>query len=420
MFSSSLKGDALYSGEEDAQIYGEETSLKGEALHTIVAVMLGWAFEAFDFMLFSMLAIPVMTTLNIDRIAFGLAISVGLIGTVIGGIGSGILADRFGRVKVLMTSLLIYGAATIGIALSRTFYELILFRFIVGLGLGAEWSTGMTLVAEIVPAEKRGFAVGLVQSGWPLGVLIAIADTILIYPIFGWRAAFAVASIPVLLVIYVRSKVPESTLWLQSKDKEKHRISLLYLFSRKLVSRTLIGLAIDVLAMFSYWMFWSWVPVFLAKERGFTVVRSAEWLIITQVGAWLGYISYGYLQDKLGRRITWTIFTASEATMILAYVLLIKDPLLMLAAGLFLGFFTGFWSGFGAVLSELFPTKVRSTALGFIFNTGRGINFISPVLVAWLSLHLGWGAALSVAALSAYIASALIWLFPETKGIELK
>lgn len=304
MSSSSLKGDALYSGEEDTQIYGEETSLKGEALHTIVAVMLGWAFEAFDFMLFSMLAIPVMTTLNIDRIAFGLAISAGLIGTVIGGIGSGILADKFGRVKVLMASLLIYGAATIGIALSRTFYELLLFRFIVGLGLGAEWSTGMTLVAEIVPAEKRGFAVGLVQSGWPLGVLIAIADTILIYPIFGWRAAFAAASIPVLLVIYVRSKVPESTLWLQSKDKEKHRISLLYLFSRKLVSRTLIGLAIDVLAMFSYWMFWSWVPVFLAKERGFTVVRSAEWLIITQVGAWLGYISYGYLQDKLGRRIT--------------------------------------------------------------------------------------------------------------------
>ena len=304
MSSSSLKGDALYSGEEDTQIYCEETSLKGEALHTIVAVMLGWAFEAFDFMLFSMLAIPVMTTLNIDRIAFGLAISVGLIGTVIGGIGSGILADKFGRVKVLMASLLIYGAATIGIALSRTFYELLLFRFIVGLGLGAEWSTGMTLVAEIVPAEKRGFAVGLVQSGWPLGVLIAIADTILIYPIFGWRAAFAAASIPVLLVIYVRSKVPESTLWLQSKDKEKHRISLLYLFSRKLVFRTLIGLAIDVLAMFSYWMFWSWVPVFLAKERGFTVVRSAEWLIITQVGAWLGYISYGYLQDKLGRRIT--------------------------------------------------------------------------------------------------------------------
>lgn len=101
--------------------------------------------------------------------------------------------------------------------------------------------------------------------------------------------------------------------------------------------------------------------------------------------------------------------------MILAYVLLIKDPLLMLAAGLFLGFFTGFWSGFGAVLSELFPTKVRSTALGFIFNTGRGINFISPVLVAWLSLHWSWGAALS-----AYIALALIWLFPETKGIELK
>lgn len=390
-------------------------------IYTMLAVLLGWAFEAFDFMLFSMLAIPIMKSLGIERVEFGLAISIGLLGTVVGGMLIAPLADNYGRVKVLLLSLLLYVLATLGIALSYSYHQLLLFRFLIGLGLGSEWSTGMTLVAETIPRQRRGLAIGIVQSGWPLGVLFSIIDTVAIYPLFGWRVAFAIAALPAFLVLFMTTRLNESELWLtKNVEKKDSKISILKLFAKPYLPKVLIGLTIDVLAMFSYWMFWSWIPVFLSQERGFTVVKSAEWLASTQIGAFLGYISYGYLQDKLGRRPTWTFFTAVEATMIILYTLFVKEENALLALGFFLGYFTGYWSGFGVILSELFPTEIRSTALGFIFNTGRGINFISPIIVAILSTYWGWSVALSTAALAAYTTSILIWLFPETKAKQLE
>ena len=155
------------------------------------------------------------------------------------------------------------------------------------------------------------------------------------------------------------------------------------------------------------------------EVRGLSVVKSAEWLIFAQVGAFLGYLVYGFLQDMLGRRTVWSVFTATEAAMILLYVWLPLSPQEAVVVGGLLGFFTGYWSGFGALLSEIFPTRVRGTALGFVFNVGRAINFVSPIVVAYLSQVYGWSAALALAAAAAFAASLMIWAFPETKGREL-
>jgi len=385
----------------------------------MLTVLLAWTFEAFAFMLFSMLALPIMRDLNLTPVEYGAVMSTALLGTVAGGILIGMLADKIGRVKAIALALLIYASAAASMLAAHTYHHLLAAAALIGFGLGSEWSTGMTLISELVPAEKRGLAVGIVQSGWPLGVLAAIADTILVYPLYGWRTAFAAAALPALLVLAMTLRIEESPIWLRHRE-ETPRIPLAKLFTRDLLRNVAIALAIDVLAMFSYWLFWSWVPVFLATEKGLTVVKSAEWLSVTQAGAWLGYISYGYLQDRLGRRPTWTIFLSTEATMIILYTLYPATPQLLIPIGFLLGYFTGYWSGFGALLSELFPTDIRSTALGFIFNTGRGINFISPLIVAYLSQLYGWAAALSTAAIAAYTAALLVWLFPETRGKTLE
>jgi len=381
----------------------------------MLTVLLAWTFEAFAFMLFSMLALPIMRSLGLTPIEYGAVMSTALLGTVAGGIIIGMLADKVGRVKALALALLIYSAAAASMLAANSYAHLLLAAALIGFGLGSEWSTGMTLISETVPPDRRGLAVGIVQSGWPLGVLAAIADTALLYPLLGWRVAFAAAAIPALLVLAMTLRIEESQLWL-NRRKEAPRIPLARLFTRGLLRNVAVALAIDVLAMFSYWLFWSWVPVFLATEKGLTVVKSAEWLSTTQVGAWIGYITYGYLQDRLGRRPAWTLFLSTEATMIIIYTLYPASPQLLLPIGFLLGYFTGYWSGFGALLSELFPTEIRSTALGFIFNTGRGINFASPLIVAYLSQLYGWATALSTAALAAYTAAGLVWLFPETRG----
>ena len=384
-----------------------------DLIHSMVAVTLGWAFEAYDFMLFPMLAVPIMGSFGAGKVEFGLMVSLGLLGTMVGGTLTGMLADRLGRKTALALSLIIYGLGTVALALAPSLVVVAPARFVVGFGLGAEWSTGMALISEVAPPDLRGRAVGLVQSGWPLGVLIAIATVRYLYPVLGWRGCFLAAALPVVLVVYIMLRVPESGVW--KRRKERGGVPLAELFRRGTVRTTLTALLMNILAMFSYWMFWTWVPTYLYEVRGLSVVRSAEWLVTTQVGAWLGYVTYGYLQDSIGRRPAWTLFTAAEALAILVYLSPIPAGHL-LWLGLVLGYFTGYWSGFGALLSEVFPTRIRGTALGFIFNAGRAVNFVSPLAIAVLSETYGWTWALSLASAAALGASALVWAFPETRG----
>ncbi|MCD6368449.1 MAG: MFS transporter, partial [Thermoproteales archaeon] len=387
---------------------------------TAIVVMLGWAFEALDFMLFPLLSIPIMDELYLSRIDFSLLISMGLLGTVIGGIFAGIIADRTGRRKTLFLSLLIYSIGTLTLAFSRDIYTAGLARIIVGLGLSFEWSTGMALVSETSNPKHRGKAVSLAQSGWPIGVLSAIFMVIYLYPIIGWRMCFFSVALTAPIMAPLFLGLEESRIWRESKEKGIAHGRIVELFSTSLRGKTLVALTMNVLAMFSYWMFWTWLPTYLYEIHGLSIVKSAEWLVTSQVGAWIGYISYGILQDYIGRRFSWSVFTAMEASMILLYVspFIRKEHLLYI--GFLLGFFTGFWGGFGALLSEIFPTHIRGTALGFIFNTGRAINFVSPTIVAWVSLYYGWEIALSLAAVCSFLISAIIWFFPETRGTLLR
>lgn len=409
------------------------------ALPTVITILFAWMFDATDLMLLIIMIESIAQTLSFDVHTIGAGIiSVALLTSGIGGITFGYLADRWGRKKTLWISILTYSIPTFLVAFVHTWVELLLLRLISGFGVGGAWAAGMTLIAETVHPEDRGKAVGIVQCGFPVGFLFAIflASFAALTPgssvmYANWRIAFILAAIPALILsLIVKVFVPESKIW-KFRIHRGSKYSIKDIFVHPTYRRSfLIGLALDTLGMFSYWIFWSWLPTYLYKTYNVGVLRATEnivWLAVSQLGALIGYLSYGYIQDKLGRRIAWTTFTFMEGVLMFVSIYLIADLIekqyvsltVFMLAGFFLGYFTGFWSAFGAILSELFPTEIRSTASGFAFNIGRSINFVSPILVGYLAAIYGWAPALSLGGIVSIAMSAIVWLLPETKGIDL-
>lgn len=406
------------------------------ALKYVIIVTLAWLFDAMDLVLLVILVRSMAhpTQLNFDLQSIGsLLISVAFLTSGIGGMVLGFLADKYGRKRILTAAILLYGLPTLFIGFARSWIEVLVLRFIAGFGVGGAWAAGVTLVAELVDPAERGRAIGIVQCGYPLGFLLAVSLAYLIAytpgeVMFGnWRIAFIIGAIPsIILSGIVTAFLPESKIWkLKLLDKEK--VSLIeVLANREYLKGFSIGLLMDFIGMFGYWVYWSWLPSYLehAYEIGsLSPVRNFLWLAVTQTSALFGYVTYGFIQDTLGRRPAWTLFTALEGISILASVVLIMDilegrpnMLLFIITGICVGYFTGYWAAFGAVLSEIFPTNVRTTLSGFIFNMGRSINFVTPIVAAYVAGTYGIALALSLSTIANFTIASLIWLLPETKG----
>ncbi|MGQ4891634.1 MAG: MFS transporter [Candidatus Njordarchaeia archaeon] len=392
--------------------------------NTLIFVMLGWIFDAFDAFLITIMISPIAKEFHLDFVGQAAVIGITLGATGIGGFMFGYIADRIGRARALTLSILTYSIFTGLTGFVTHFYQLVIVRLLAGLGIGGEWASGMTLLSENVDPKIRGTAIGLVQCGWPLGVFLASLDQMYVYPLFGWRGAFYVAALPGIILAFAGKFAPESHIWEHKIEKRQHssKAELLSLILGKYRRPFFVALGMDVFAMFSYWLFWSWYITFLKVEVGVSVASSAVWLMVTQIGAFAGYLLYGVLQDLYGRRITWTTFTFLEGLFIIMFVQLAystKDTMFLLALGLPLGFFTGYWSGFGAILSESFPTKVRATFSGICFNTGRLVSVAGLLMQAYLIAFLGFNGILMLASLFSVIAGTFIWFLKETRGIDL-
>jgi len=396
-------------------------------------------FDALDLTLLAIVIGSMAVQLHFELASIGsLLLSAALLTSGIGGILFGFIADKIGRKKTLALAILTYGIPTLLIGLVHSWIELLVLRLIAGFGVGGAWAAGMTLIAELIDPKERGTAIGIVQSGFPLGFMLAVLlayfvafdPTDKVAPFARWRLAFLLAAIPaIIMAIIVLWKVPESYLWKFHLINNKARMPDL-LRNKLYLKRLGIAIVMDTIAMMGYWMYWSWLPHYLNttyKSNILSATQNFEWLLLTQVGAFLGYISYGKIQDHLGRRRTWTIFTVSEGILVLISILFIREllanPVLTIKfilpfyiIGFLLGFFTGYWASFGTILSELFPTKIRGTFSGLAFNVGRTINFISPLLVGFLSGIYGWGIAISFSAIATFATSLIVWLLPETKG----
>jgi len=394
-----------------------------EERRSLVAGGLGWLLDAMDVMLYSYVLAHLMRELGMDKGQAGFLNSLTLLASALGGFLFGLAADRIGRTRALMLSILIYSGASGACGLADTVVELAIFRFILGLGMGGEWTSGAALVAESWRAEHRGKGLALMQSFWAVGEMLAAAVVAVVLPRFGWRAVFFVGIAPALLVFWIRRGVEEPRLWMERKAKPGGGLRALL---RPDVRRNgLLATAMNTCAMFGYWGLFTWIPAYLSLPvaeggRGLDVFKTTTWLVVMGVGKWVGYASFGFFADAFGRRRSYVAYLTAAAVLVPLYGLA-RDPTWLLVLGPFVALFgTGFFSGFGALAAEIFPTEIRATAMGLSYNVGRGLSATAPFIVGTLATQYGLGTAFFLQA-AAFLAAAFLALaLPETRGKALE
>lgn len=386
---------------------------------------LGWALDIMDLMLFAMLLSRMSADLGMDRSTAGSIASASLVATAVGGLVFGFLADHIGRTRSMVLSILCYSIGTVLCGLSQDVTQLLLFRIVVGLGVGGEWSAGAALITETWPARHRGKVMAWVQSAFATGYALAAIVSAVFLPLVGWRGVFFFGLAPALLAFWIRRHTPEPEIWKQQKQRLTLRQTVATLAGEH-GRHTLVGLAFTAAAMCGYWGLFTWIPTWLATPveaggPGLDLVKSTTWIVVMQVGAALGFISFGYVADALGRKKAFILYFVASALAVPLYTQ-IKTPGALLAVGPVVAFFgTGFYSGFAPTFAELFPTNVRATAQGFIYNTGRAVSALAPAMVGFLATRYGLGGALTFTAGFFLLAGLIVLVFlPETKGAELQ
>jgi MFS family permease len=394
------------------------------AKRALIAAALGWALDAFDVMLYALVIPAIIRDWHIAGNVAGALQSVMLLSAAAGGLVFGVVADRYGRTRALMASVLIYSVFTAACGFAQSVLQLALFRVGLGIGMGGEWASGAALVSETWPTEHRGKALGFMQSAWAIGFAAAAGVNALVLPRFGWRAVFFVGILPAFLTLWVRRYVSEPAVWHETRRRGGAAGRLSDIFRGGLLPLTAAVTIMNAFTLFAWWGFNTWVPGFLSLPRsaggmGLSTEVMSGFVIAMQLGMWLGYVTFGYIGDAIGRKRAYVSYLVAAAVLIAIYVSM-RTPLGLLVLGPFVAFFaTGFFSGFGAVTAEIYPTSIRATAQGFTYNLGRIASAAAPYTIGTLAATRGLGAALLVTSV-AYLCAAATWIFiPETKGREL-
>jgi len=396
---------------------------------TLIAAALGWALDAFDVMLYALVLAYVMRDLHMDKPTAGVLATLTLLASGIGGVLFGFIADRIGRTKALMLSIATYSVCSFASGLATSVAMLAVFRFILGLGMGGEWNTGATLVAETWPTHLRAKALAVVQSSWALGYAAAALVAGLLLRHYNWRFVFFVGILPALVILWIRRSVPESELWQKRrKQGEVAAASAPFaeIFSSKYLRNTIALLLLNFFGMFAWWGLFTWLPPYLSLPiaeggRGFSVMDTTKLLVTLNVfGMFPGYASFGWVADAIGRRMSFILYTAAGALLVPFYANATGTWAIMLL-GIVVAFFgTGFFSGSGIIGSEIFPTRVRARALGFTYNGARALSSVSPFVIGLVSKQYGLSGAFYLCAVGFALAAITATLLPETKGKQLE
>ncbi len=395
-----------------------------DARRALAAGMFGWMLDAFDVMLFALVLPAVRADLGLTSAQGGFLGSVMLVAAAGGGVAFGRIADRYGRTRALMLSVVLYSAFTFACGFAQSLEQFVVFRIFLGLGMGGVWSSGAALVSESWPAEHRGKALGIMQSGWAIGYAAAVLVSGFVQPRYGWRAVFFIGILPALFTLWVQRRVKEPAIWTASFRSGVRSPGLRSIFQSGIAGLTIVLTLMNTCTLFAWWGFNLWLPSYLKSSAaqggaGLSSATSTTYLFVMQAGMWFGYITFGFISDRFGRKKTYVTYLLSAAVLLAIYVS-VRIPMALLALGPFVAFAaTGYFSGFGAVTAEIYPTSVRATAQGFTYNIGRLASAAAPYLVGSLADTHGFGAALLVCS-AAFVAAAIFWIWiPETKGRAL-
>jgi MFS family permease len=404
---------------------------------------LGWVFDSMDSTIYALVLQPALhdllrapgggpVTTEVIGWYGGIIFSIFLIGWAIGGVLFGMLADYLGRTRALVFTILIYAVFTGLAALSQTWWELALFRFLTALGIGGEWAAGAALVAEVWPENKRTRAAGLLQSAWAAGFIVAAILTLLLRNC-SWRIIFVVGVAPALVAFLVRLWVREPERWVKARAEERQAggvrpSKLAELFAPGLLRATLVGSGLAFVAVFGLWGATNWTPTLIRALPDLKGMSASELTsrvsyatMLLNVGALAGYLTFGPLADRVGRRRVFALMCLGSLVMLPVTFLTPRTYAQVLLLLPLLGFFNnGIFSGFPIYLPELYPTRIRATGAGFCFNIGRVLAASGPFVTGYLITALGsFGLAASTVALIYLVGLLILPFAPETKGQPL-
>ena len=397
---------------------------------TFIATFGGWALDGMDVMVYSFVIPSLIAAWHITKGEAGMLGTAALLISAVGGWLAGLLADRFGRARVLQWTILWFALFTFLSGFTNNFWQLLITRGCQGLGFGGEWAVGSVLMGETIRAEHRGKAVGTVQGGWAIGWGIAAICSVALFSWLpaglAWRAMFWIGILPAFLVFYIRRHVPEPEVYTRTRQRLAaggDKPHFLEIFSPSMLKITLLTSVLGVGVQGGYYAITTWLPTYLKTVRHLSVLNTGTYMIVIIAGSFCGYLTGAYLADSIGRKKALILFAACCALAVTAYTYLpISNGIVMLLLGFPLGFFTsGSFSPVGAFFTELFPSRLRGSGQGFSYNLGRGIGALFPTLVGFLSTRLSLGKAIAIFAVSAYVVMILaVLLLPETKGKELR
>jgi MFS family permease len=404
------------------QWYRELTSREQK---TFWACFGGFGLDGMDVQIYSFVVPTLISLWKLTPGDAGLLATCTLLLSALGGWTTGILADRYGRVLMLQITIVWFAGFTFLQGLAPGFVWLLIARSLQGLGFGGEWAAGSVLAAEVIRSDHRGKAVGAVQSSWSVGWGIAALLATVFFRFmpkeYAWRALFFVGIMPALFIFFIRRSVPEPDIYRKQQKTAEHGDPWA-IFKPAIIRRTLFGALLAVGAQGGYYAITTWLPTFLQKDRGLTVLSSGGYLAVIILGSLAGYLVSAYLADLIGRRSNFILFAVSSVLVVVTYTEIPINDSLMLVLGFPLGFFaSGVFSGMGAFFTELFPTEIRGNAQGFCYNFGRGLAAGFPLLVGLLSARLPLGQAIGIYAAGAYLLMVIAaLLLPETKGQNLQ
>ena len=402
------------------------TNINQYGWKALIGSAVGYAMDGFDLLILGFMLSAISADLNLTPAQSGSLVTWTLVGAVVGGIVFGALSDRYGRVRVLTWTIVLFAVFTGLCAIAQGYWDLLIYRTIAGIGLGGEFGIGMALAIEAWPAKHRAKAASYVALGWQVGVLAAALLTPVLLPHIGWRGMFVVGIFPAFVAWYLRVRLHEPEIFSQKQTElSTQKISKLESFKLLVKDKatTKVSLGIVVLTSvqnFGYYGIMIWMPNFLSKQLGFSLTKSGLWTAVTVCGMMAGIWIFGRLADRIGRKPSFLLFQLGAVISIITYSQL-TDPTAMLVAGAFLGMFVnGMMGGYGALMAEAYPTEARATAQNVLFNLGRAVGGFGPVVVGAIVSAYSFSIAIAFLAVIYVIDMvATVFLVPELKGKEL-